>query len=88
MALPITGDATQNTQEVVVATHNEINVVPIADLLDVDNPINDNGVSGKKAGSMLIGLSAGAYELVIAQGPLAADDWHKMGTDAVYAAPV
>lgn len=80
MAQPITGDATKGASVKTIALTLPQPVVAKADLLKLDNPINDKAMSGKQLGSTVLAEDGGKLFLVAADGDKPSSLWINVGT--------
>ena len=76
--MPVTGDLTRNKSFQTTATAFPYTKVDLADLGDAEHPINQEYLSGKRDGAGVIGSD---YNLYIATGAEATDDWVLAGGD-------
>lgn len=81
------GDSQEASVQPIVAEVGQIGLVTLAQISDIDDPVNNTLVSGKKYGAMYVLINAaGASDIVIAQGSATNSKWNKVSDAGV--APV
>jgi glucan-binding YG repeat protein len=82
----MSGDKAPTLNSIPVAA-NPLSVVTEEEIRDLDSPVNNKHVSGKKKGSMyLIEMNDGSLQLGIASGSRASDEWFiDDETDSIFA---
>ncbi len=78
MATPVTGDLTAAPSYNTNAVAQPFTVVTAAALADAADPVNLKHLSGKTAGAGFVDEN---FDLYIATGDAATDDWHLVGGD-------
>lgn len=75
MSLPVTGQRVAKAHYVKIPALLAP-IVPVESLIDVNSPINDASVSGKKAGACVLAeMGDGSLVVSVARGDLPSDEW-------------
>lgn len=73
----VIGDSQEASVQPIVAEVGQIGLVTLAKISDIDDPVNNTLVSGKKYGAMYVLVNAaGASDIAIAQGSAVDSDWN------------